>query len=126
MLSRFSSLKQAAAGSVLLAAVLVAPVVVSAGQMATDAQIVEAVSGKSLQGSMLKDTFAEYYAPDGSIKGKGNTGKWRVSNNAMCFQYGDKPEGCWQLELNGPALTLYKDGKVDGNGILVEGNPHNF
>ena len=109
-----------------MAAVVFAPAAVFAGQMATDAEIVSAVSGKSLQGSMLKNTFAEYYAPDGTIKGKGYSGKWRVANNAMCFQYGDKPEGCWELELNGPSMILFKDGKVDGNGILVEGNPHNF
>ncbi len=98
----------------------------SAAETAKQAAIVAAVSGKSLQGSMLKDTFVEYYAPDGTIKGKGYSGKWRVSGDTMCFKYGDKPEGRWQLEINGPALTFYKDGKVDGAGILVEGNPHNF
>lgn len=94
--------------------------------MASGEEIKAAVSDKTLQGSMLKDTFAEYYAPDGSIRGKNYTGKWRATEDAMCFQYGDKPEGCWQIELNGPALTLFKDGKVDGNGILVDGNPNNF
>jgi hypothetical protein len=48
------------------------------------------------------------------------------SGHHMCFQYGDKPEGCWEIELDDPAMTLLKEGKVDGSGMLIEGNPHGF
>ena len=99
---------------------------VHAGEMATGDQITGAVTGKTFQGSMLKDAFVEFYEADGTIKGKDYSGKWRVTETGMCFQYGDKPETCWGLEINGPAVTLYKDGEVDGNGILIDANPNGF
>lgn len=97
-----------------------------AGDLAAKDEITGAVSGKTYQGSMLKDSFVEYYDADGSIKGKGYSGTWRATDQAMCFTYGDNPEVCWGLEINGPAVTLYKDGKVDGTGILIDGNPNKF
>ena len=70
--------------------------------------------------------FAEYYASDGTIKGKGYSGKWRVADGSMCFQYGDKPEKCWDVRIEGPSMTMFRDGEVDGNGMLVDGNPNKF
>ena len=99
---------------------------VSAAEMASRNEISAAVSDKTLQGSMLSDTFSEFYAADGSIKGDGYGGKWTVTDEGMCFSYDGGPASCWGVELNGPALTLYKDGVVDGTGILVDGNPNNF
>ena len=110
----------------LLAAASVMPLVAEAAEMSTKAEITAAVSDKTYQGSMLKDAFAEYYAPDGTIKGKNYSGKWRVTDGTMCFQYGDKPERCWDVRVEGPSMTMYRDGKVDGNGMLVDGNPHKF
>ena len=90
------------------------------------AEIEAAVSDKTYQGSMLDSGFAEYYGPAGDIRGKDYTGKWRAMDGTMCFQYGTNAEKCWEVRLEGPAMTMYKDGKVDGNGILVDGNPQNF
>jgi len=97
-----------------------------AGDMSSKDEIMAAVSDKTYQGSMLKDAFVEYYDPDGTIRGEGYSGKWRVEEGTMCFQYGDGAERCFAVEVNGPAMTMYKDGKVDGNGILIEGNPNKF
>ncbi len=105
---------------------LVLPVAIHAGDEPTAAEIVDAVSDRTYQGSMTKNAFVEYYGPDGSIKGKNYAGKWRVENNSMCFQYGDKAENCWEVEIRDTAMTMIKDGKVDGNGMLIKGNPHNF
>ena len=44
----------------------------------------------------------------------------------MCFQYGDKPESCFEVIFNGPSMEMYKDGALDGNGMLIEGNLNNF
>lgn len=88
--------------------------------------IARAVSDKTYQGSMTDSAFAEYYGADGSIRGKDYSGKWRTEDNRMCFQYGDSEENCWDVSINGPALTLIKDGKVDGSGMLVNGNPQQF
>lgn len=116
-------------GSALFGAALMAGafcVSASAAELQSKADIAAAVSNKTYQGSMLDNGFTEYYDAEGNIRGKDYTGKWRASDGAMCFQYGDNPENCWQVKIEGPAMTMYKDGKIDGNGILVEGNPHNF
>ena len=89
-------------------------------------EIAAAVSDRTYQGSMTEDAFAEYYAADGSIRGKDYEGAWRTEDGTMCFTYGDGEETCWGVLLNGPAMTLLKDGVVDGSGMLVEGNPHGF
>ncbi|MGI9462754.1 MAG: hypothetical protein ACR2OM_02375 [Aestuariivirgaceae bacterium] len=114
----------ALAGAALIASL--GSTAVQAAEMSSKADIQAAVSGKTYQGSMLKDAFAEYYDADGTIRAKGYGGKWRVADGSMCFQYGDKPERCWDVRVEGTSMTMYRDGKVHGNGMLVEGNPHNF
>jgi len=94
--------------------------------MATGSEIGEALSGMTLQGSMTEAGFAEYYAEDGSVAGDGYGGKWRIVGDDVCFVYEGTPESCWTVEMNGPAITLYKDGEVDGVGMLIEGNPNEF
>ncbi len=114
---------------------LLAAATLLAGTMATSAfavdlssktEIEAAVSGKTYQGSMLDNGFAEYYDPDGSIKASGYSGSWRVDEGVMCFTYGESPERCWDVLVDGPAMTMYRDDNIHGNGILVEGNPHDF
>ena len=97
-----------------------------ATDMATGEEMTAAMAGKTFQGSMISDRFAEYYAPDGTIRGEGYDGSWRIDDDRMCFAYGGGEEACWHLHINGPAVTLYKDGEVDGAGMLVEGNPYGF
>ena len=118
----------ALAPGIVIAASLATWAPVKAGESLTAADITAAVSDHTYQGSMTKaaSAFSEYYQPDGIIKGKGYSGKWRVVDGAMCFQYGDKPETCWNVEINGPSMVMFKDGKVDGNGMLIKGNAHNF
>ena len=92
------------------------------------AEITAAVSDHTYQGSMnVADSgFAEYYASDGNIRAKGYSGKWRVEDGVMCFQYGQDPERCFEVRLNGPSMEMYKNGAIDGNGMLIPGNPNNF
>lgn len=91
-------------------------------------EVQASVSDHTYQGSMsvAGSGFAEYYAPDGSIKADGYAGAWRAEDGAMCFQYGDKPESCFEVRFNGPSMEMYKDGELDGNGMLIEGNPNDF
>jgi hypothetical protein len=86
------------------------------------------VSDHTYQGSMsvAGSGFAEYYAADGSIKANDYSGAWRAEDGAMCFQYGDKPESCFEVRFHGPSMEMYKDGELDGNGMLIEGNPNDF
>lgn len=108
------------------------PITVSMPAHAGDApsadEVKASVSDHTYQGSMsvAGSGFAEYYAPDGSIKADGYSGAWRAEDGAMCFQYGDKPESCFEVKFHGPSMEMYKDGKLDGNGMLIEGNPNNF
>ena len=95
----------------------------AAAQGLTAEQIAAAVGDRTYQGSMTADAFAEYYAADGTIRGDGYTGTWRAGPDELCFAYGDADEQCWNVLINGPAMTLLKDGEVDGSGMLVDGNP---
>jgi hypothetical protein len=115
--------------SSLAAATLVAGTMATSAfavDMSSKADIEAAVSGKTYQGSMLDNGFAEYYDPDGSIRASGYSGSWRVDEGVMCFTYGDSPERCWDVLVDGPAMTMYRDDEINGNGILVDGNPHDF
>ncbi len=98
-----------------------------AGATATGDQISAAISGNTVQGSMIASgAYTEFYGKDGVIKGKDYTGKWRVNGDDMCFQYGQDPEACWQVKLQGDQVTWVKDGKDNGTGTIVKGNPNNF
>ena len=97
-----------------------------AGDMATGDQISAAVGGNTIQGSMLADAYAEYYEVGGISKGDGYTGEWAIDGDAMCFSYGGELAGCWQAKIEGPAIIWYQDGKVDGTGTIIAGNPNNY
>ena len=56
-----------------------------AGESASGVQINSAISGNTVQGSMVASgVYTEFYGADGVIKGKDYTGKWRVSGDTMC------------------------------------------
>ncbi|WP_299846934.1 hypothetical protein [uncultured Roseovarius sp.] len=99
-----------------------------AGDMPNAQEIAEAVSDHTYQGSMSAggSGFAEYYAPDGSIRGVDYSGKWRTEDGVMCFKYGDGEDRCFEVTLDGPSMVMLKDGKIDGNGMLIKGNPQGF
>ncbi len=90
-------------------------------------EISAAVSDHTYQGSMSSggSGFSEYYAADGSIRGSDYTGKWHTKDGIMCFNYGED-DRCFGITLDGPSMVMYKDGEIDGNGMLVPGNPQNF
>ena len=111
--------------ALLLAAVLSLPAL--AAGMATGDQIKAAIGGNTMQGEMIATgAYTEHYAADGTIKGKDYTGKWSVKGDTMCFQYGADPEACWGVRIEGDKVTWVKDGKDDGTGTILPGNPSNF
>ncbi len=93
----------------------------------TAVEIAAAVSDHTYQGSMSAggSGFAEYYASDGSIRGLDYTGIWRTEDGTMCFNYG-QGDRCFGISIDGPSMVMYKDGQIDGNGMLVPGNPQNY
>ena len=98
-----------------------------AADMATGEQITRAIAGNTVQGSMASSgAYTEFYAVDGTIKGKDYTGKWSVSADKMCFDYGADPAMCWNVSIAGEDVSWIMDGKVEGSGTVVKGNPNNF
>lgn len=112
-------------GRLLTGILLLSPALGTAQELAAG-EIAAAISDKTYQGSMTADAFAEYYARDGTIKGDGYTGQWRAKDDMLCYRYGEDPEQCWGVIINGPAMTLLKDGQPDGSGMLIDGNPLEF
>ncbi|MEO1194268.1 MAG: hypothetical protein AAFY02_21130 [Pseudomonadota bacterium] len=114
-----------AAAGLLVSAVIAFPAL--AADTATGAQISSAISGNTVQGSMLDGSaYTEFYQTDGTIKGDGYTGAWMVEGNQMCFQYGSDPANCWDVMIDGDQVTWMKDGAADGTGTIVSGNPNGF
>lgn len=94
---------------------------------ASGAEIQAAISGNTVQGNMdAGGAYAEFYAPDGTIKGKDYSGQWSVEGDAMCFAYQDTPKECWNVELNGDQLRWIKNGASQGTGTILPGNPNGF
>lgn len=110
---------------VAFAMLLAAPAL---GQSPADGPaIAQAISGNTVQGSMLASgAYTEFYAADGTIKGKDYTGNWRVQADTMCFKYGTDPESCWAVALDGDQVTWLKEGKADGTGSILPGNPNGY
>src|SRR5262245_22157695 len=108
-------------------AVLALPLAALAGDPLTGDQIRTLLSGNTVQGSMeATGVYTEFYAADGTIKGKDYSGAWNIDGDNMCFQYGSDPAACWQVAKEGDQIQWVKDGKIDGTGTIVMGNPNNF
>lgn len=94
---------------------------------ATGGEIRAAISGSTVQGNMdSSGPYAEYYAPDGTIKGKDYSGQWSVEGDTMCFLYPDTPKDCWNVEIEGDQLRWMKNGASHGTGTIVKGNANGF
>jgi len=99
----------------------------AAGDRLSGEQIRAAVAGNTVQGTMEgTGAYAEFYQPDGIIKGDGYTGTWKIDGDSMCFQYGSDPKSCWEVTKEGSAIQWIKDGKVEGTGTVEPGNPNNY
>ncbi len=93
----------------------------------TGDKIQQQIGGNTVQGSMADGSgYTEFYAADGTIRGNGYTGNWRVKGNEMCFKYGQDPEYCLSVELVGDQVYWLANGKKEGTGTLVTGNPNEY
>ena len=109
-----------------IAAALALPIAAQAQDLAKGAEITAAVSGNTVQGNMsASGAYTEFYGADGAIKAKDYTGTWSVVGDTMCFNYGEAPD-CWNVRIEGEAVTWVKDGVDGGTGTVVAGNPNNF
>ena len=109
-----------------LATLLTLPIAAHAQEVATGAEIIAAITGNTVQGSMTASgAYTEFYAADGVIKGKDYTGTWTVEGDTMCFSYGEAPD-CWNVRIDGEAVTWVQTGADGGSGTIIAGNPNNF
>lgn len=107
-----------------LAAALIAAPVLAAGTLSGEA-IRERVIGNTVTGSMSgsEQGYVEFYAEDGTIRGEGYTGAWRVEDDRMCFAYGEDPATCYAVAAEGEGLRWMREGETVGTGTIIEGNP---
>ncbi len=98
-----------------------------AQDMASGAAISAAISGNTVQGSMsASGAYTEFYADDGTIKGKDYAGNWSIDGNKMCFAYGTDPTTCWAVQISNDQVTWVGDGGPEGTGTILAGNPNSF
>lgn len=95
-----------------------------AGDKVAPADLPAIVSDRTFRGADEGEAYTEYYAPDGSLRGKSATrtytGNWKVVGEQLCFTYTypDDPDtetDCYAVFTNGDVVTW-----VDGDGQLVE------
>ena len=109
----------------LVLALIAAPAY--AQDLATGDAIKAAIGDNTVQGSMLSSgAYAEFYAADGTVKGKDYTAKWAVEGDTMCFTYEGAAADCWHVKIAGDAVTWVKDGVDGGTGTILPGNPNKF
>lgn len=111
----------------LLSSILVGAVSGHAADMLTGSEIKTLVSGNTITGTMIESgNYAEFFQPDGIVKGNGYTGLWTVSSDSICFRFGSDPEVCRRLGWNGDQLQWLSGKRLTGTGMLVPGNPNNY
>mgnify|MGYP006879008862 CR=1 FL=1 len=110
-----------------LASLLFAFPAIAGAAPASGAQILAAITGNTVQGSMdASGAYTEFYQADGIIKGSGYTGSWLVAQNRMCFAYEGTPTTCFAVEIDGEAVTWIGDKGERGTGTILKGNPNGF
>ena len=110
------------------AAALALPVgAAMADEALTGAGIRALVVGNTVQGTMeTSGGYAEFYRPDGTIKAATYSGTWSIEGDSFCTQVGADPRECWQGAKAGDEIHWLKDGKLDGTGKVMPGNPNNY
>lgn len=102
-----------------------------AGVKVAPADLPAVVSDRTHRGQSEGKPYSEYYAPDGTVRGKNPdetyTGTWKVVGEELCFTYpeaGMTPEAeCYAVFNNGAAIEwLSEDGKIVET-TYVPGNP---
>jgi hypothetical protein len=99
----------------------------AAPKPSTGAQLRAVISGNTVTGSMdSSGRYTEFYAADGTVHGKDYRAKWTIEGDTMCWLYDGQPKDCWQAALRRDQVKWIKDGKVQGSGTVLKGNPEKF
>ena len=97
-----------------------------AQDVATGDAITAAISGNTVQGSMVSSgVYSEFYGADGVIKGKDYSGKWTIDADKMCFDYSEGVT-CFGVRIAGDQVTWVGEKGDEGTGTIVAGNANGF
>lgn len=101
--------------------------IANAAELASNDELISAITGNTVQGSMqASGVYTEYYADGGVVYGLDYTAKWSVEGNSMCWVYEGSPKDCWNAIVTADQINWIKNGKSLGTGTILEGNPNNF
>ncbi len=103
-------------------------------RFATGEKIREALSGNSIvETNNLGKVWAEYYDPDGTIRGRDwdgakFAGNWKIDGSTLCVDYSNiADDWCGQfIEGDDGSIAYYKDGKFQKTyprSVVQSGNP---
>jgi imidazole glycerol phosphate synthase subunit HisF len=113
--------------TIVAATALVIMAVPAAAELAKRDAIKAAISGNTVQGNMdSTGPYAEHYGADGVVHGKDYKAQWSVEADTMCWVYEGTPKDCWGAEIAGDQVKWVKDGKAQGSGTILSGNPNKF
>ncbi|HEV8391565.1 MAG TPA: hypothetical protein VGQ35_17065 [Dongiaceae bacterium] len=97
-------------------------------------RIRQELAGNSIvEASAEGKVWAEYFAPDGTLRGRTDDGRrfdgsWKIEGNTLCVDYRSiARDWCGQFaEASDGSIDYYKDGRFQKNysrSILQKGNP---
>ena len=90
------------------------------------------MSDRTHRGSDSGKAYSEYYAPDGTLRGKSDTesytGSWKVVGEQLCFDYSyaDTSKNyseCYDVYNNGDMIQWVDANGVQQETVFVPGNP---
>ncbi|MEN3793457.1 hypothetical protein [Fulvimarina sp. MAC3] len=84
----------------------------------------EALVGNTFQGDMGSAEYTSYFGEDGTYMDASGSGTYEITDEGVCYPGTDF--GCYQATIDGNQLQWSKDGKDEGSGTIVEGNPLGF
>jgi hypothetical protein len=96
----------------------------SAWAMSDAEALKAALVGNTFQGDMGGGAYTSYFAPDGTYHDKDGSGAYTISELGVC--YPNTNFGCYQATIEGDRLEWFQDGKSQGKGTLLKGNPLKF
>ena len=96
----------------------------------------ELVGNSIVQANLEGLTWVEYFAPDGTLRGRADDGRrfdgsWKIDGNTLCVDYHSiASDWCGQFaEGTDDPINYYKDGKFAKTfprSVLQKGNPQNL
>jgi hypothetical protein len=100
------------------------------GGLLTGAEITALVSGNTVKGAK----FSEYYAPDGSIRGREiededeeYLGTWHVEGDRLCVAFPSQDyTSCVAVIQDKDSEYTFGDGGSPGKRTILNGNPSNL